>query len=91
MVNDGDHKTDWDHANWIAPTLYTEKDSLTLTDLKWIKATSGWEKPNVNKSVSGNTLTINKVKYENGIGTHSNSIIEFDVPKVTPVLKRLLD
>ncbi|WP_269686103.1 NPCBM/NEW2 domain-containing protein [Flavobacterium lacustre] len=81
VVNDGDHKTDWDHANWIAPTLYTEKDSLKLTDLKWIKATSGWEKPNVNKSVSGNDLTINKVKYENGIGTHSNSIIEFDVPE----------
>lgn len=81
VVNDGDHKTDWDHANWIAPTLYTEKDSLKLTDLKWIKATSGWEKPNVNKSVSGNNLTINKVKYENGIGTHSNSIIEFDVPE----------
>lgn len=81
VVNDGDQKTDWDHANWIAPTLYTEKDSLKLTDLKWIKATSGWEKPNVNKSVSGNNLTINKVKYENGIGTHSNSIIEFDVPE----------
>ena len=81
VVNDGDHKTDWDHANWIAPTLYTEKDSLKLTDLKWIKATSGWEKPNVNKSVSGNNLTINKVKYKNGIGTHSNSIIEFDVPE----------
>jgi hypothetical protein len=81
VVNDGDHKTDWDHANWIAPTLYTEKDSLKLTDLKWIKATSGWEKPNVNKSVSGNDLTINKVKCENGIGTHSNSIIEFDVPE----------
>jgi hypothetical protein len=81
VVNDGDHKTDWDHANWIAPTLYTEKDSLKLTDLKWIKATSGWEKPNINKSVSGNDLTINKVKYENGIGTHSNSIIEFDVPE----------
>lgn len=81
VVNDGDQKTDWDHANWIAPTLYTEKDSLKLTDLKWIKATSGWEKPNVNKSVSGNDLTINKVKYENGIGTHSNSIIEFDVPE----------
>ena len=81
VVNDGGDKTDWDHADWIAPTLYNGKDSLMLTNLKWIKATAGWGKPAINKSVSGNNLTVNKVKYENGIGTHSNSIIEFDVPE----------
>lgn len=81
VVNDGGDKTDWDHADWITPTLYNGKDSLKLTSLKWIKATSGWENPRINKSVSGNDLTVNKVKYENGIGTHSNSIIEFDVPE----------
>lgn len=81
VVNDAGDKTDWDHADWIEPTLYNGKDSLKLTSLKWIKATSGWEKPKVNQSVSGNALTVNKVKYENGIGTHSNSIIEFDIPE----------
>lgn len=81
VVNDGGDKTDWDHANWIEPMIYKGKDSLKLTSLKWIKATSGWQKPTVNQSVSGNMLTVNKVKYENGIGTHSNSIIEFDLPE----------
>jgi alpha-galactosidase len=81
VVNDGGDKTDWDHANWIEPILYKGKDSIKLTSLKWLKATAGWEKPRVNQSVSGNALTVNKVKYENGIGTHSNSIIEFDVPE----------
>jgi hypothetical protein len=81
VVNDGDEKTDWDHANWIEPTIYKGKDSIKLTSLKWIKGTSGWQKPKINLSVSGNTLTVNKVKYENGIGTHSNSIIEFDLPE----------
>jgi alpha-galactosidase len=81
VVNDGGDKTDWDHANWIEPMLYKGKDSIKLTSLKWIKATAGWEKPRVNQSVSGGTLTVNTIKYENGIGTHSNSIIEFEIPE----------
>ncbi|MBF4472958.1 NPCBM/NEW2 domain-containing protein [Flavobacterium sp. HJJ] len=81
VVNDAGDNTDWDHADWINPTLYNEKDSLKLTNIKWKKATSGWQKPKINQSVSGNALTVNKVKYENGIGTHSNSIIEFDLPE----------
>lgn len=81
VVNDGGDKTDWDHANWIEPTLYKGNDSIKLSSLKWKKATSGWQKPNINQSVSGNSLITNKIKYENGIGTHSNSIIEFDLPE----------
>ncbi|WP_281636594.1 NPCBM/NEW2 domain-containing protein [Flavobacterium marginilacus] len=81
VVNDAGDNTDWDHADWINPTLYNEKDSLKLTNIKWKKATSGWQKPKINQSISGNALTVNKVKYENGIGTHSNSIIEFDLPE----------
>lgn len=81
VVNDGGDKTDWDHANWIEPTLYNEKKSIKLTSLKWVKATSGWEQVKVNQSVSGNSLSVNKVKYADGIGTHANSIIEFDVPE----------
>lgn len=81
VVNDGGDKTDWDHANWIEPTLYNAKDSLKLTAIKWVKATSGWNKPAINKSVSGNELIVNKIKYANGFGTHSNSILEFDLPE----------
>jgi hypothetical protein len=81
VVNDGGDKTDWDHADWIEPTVYNEKNAVKLSSLKWIKATSGWEKAKVNKSISGNDLKVNKVKYEDGIGTHSNSIIEYDVPE----------
>ena len=54
VVNDGGDKTDWDHANWIEPTFYNEKDSIKLSSLKWVKATSGWEKLKLNQSVSGN-------------------------------------
>lgn len=81
VVTDGGDNTDWDHGDWIAPTLYHGKDSIRLTSLKWIKQTAGWGRSTVNRSVSGNDLVVNNVRYPDGIGTHSNSIIEFDIPE----------
>lgn len=81
VVSDGGDKTDWDHADWIAPRLYNGKDSLLLTSLKWVKATSGWGNSEINKAVSGNNLAVNKIPYKNGIGVHANSIVEFDLPE----------
>ena len=56
MVTDGGDNNDWDHADWIEPMLYNDKDSLLLTSLKWVKATAGWESPKLNKAVGGNAL-----------------------------------
>lgn len=81
VVTDGADNIDWDHADWIAPTLYNEKDTLLLNTLNWVKATAGWEKPHNNASVSGGKLIVNGTTYSNGIGTHSNSIIEYDLPE----------
>jgi alpha-galactosidase len=81
VVKDGGDNIDWDHANWINPMLYNEKDSLSLTSLKWRKAATGWGAAQVNASVSGNKLKVNGAIYEKGIGTHSNSIIEYDLPE----------
>lgn len=80
VVTNGGDNIDWDHADWIAPILYNEKDSISLTSLKWIKASSGWGNVRLNKGVSGSDLMVNKIKYETGIGVHSNSIVEFDLP-----------
>jgi hypothetical protein len=80
VTNAGDN-IDWDHADWIAPTLYNDKDAVSLTKLKWVKATSGWGTARLNKAVSGSDLIVNKIKYETGIGVHSNSIVAFDLPE----------
>jgi hypothetical protein len=80
-VSDAGDNIDWDHADWIAPTLYKGTDSLSLTSIKWNKATAGWGKVRVNKGVSGSDLIVNEQKFEIGIGTHSNSLIEFDIPE----------
>jgi len=80
VTNAGDN-IEWDHADWINPILYNEHDTISLTQLKWVKATSGWGTVGMNKSVSGADIAVNKTKYEKGIGVHSNSILEFDLPQ----------
>ncbi len=81
IVNNGGDNIDWDHADWIEPKLYNGKDTISLTSLKWKKATSGWGKVRLNKAVSGSDLTVNGIKYDNGIGVHSSSVVEFDLPQ----------
>jgi hypothetical protein len=72
---------DWDHANWINPVLHKGNDTISLTSLKWVKATSGWGKARVNKSVSGGDLIVDGKKYEQGLGVHANSVIEYEIPE----------
>jgi hypothetical protein len=77
----GVDNTDWDHADWINPVLYKGNDTISLTTLPWKKATAGWGKPRVNKSVSGGELIVDGKKYASGIGVHANSVIEYDLPE----------
>jgi alpha-galactosidase len=79
-VDNGGDNIEWDHADWIDPILYNDKDTLWLTTLPWKKATAGWGEVRINKSVSEADLIVNNEIRTNGIGTHSNSIIEFDIP-----------
>jgi alpha-galactosidase len=81
VVTDGGNGAHWDHADWIKPKLTGEKDSIYLTDMRWVSATSGWETVKINKSIAGNKLVVDDKVFENGIGTHANSIIEYDIPK----------
>ena len=81
VVTDGGDGSNWDHADWIEPKLTGKEGSANLTDIKWRDATSGWGSATVNKSVMGNKLIVDNREYSNGIGTHSNSIIEYDIPE----------
>ncbi len=81
VVTDAGDNYNYDHADWINPAIYKSNgDSLLLTSLNWVSATSGWGSVNKNKSLNGNTLTVNGQTYANGFGLNSYSIIEFDLP-----------
>jgi alpha-galactosidase len=81
VVTPGEDNNDWDHADWIEPTLHGREGSLNLSGIKWVHATSGWSIAKVDESVGGNTLIVNNKEYAEGIGTHATSIIEYDVPE----------
>ncbi len=82
VVTDAGDGYDYDHADWINPTLYKDNGkSLSLTDLDWVKASCGWGTVQKNKSIGGGKLTVAGKTYKKGIGTHANSIIEFDIPE----------
>jgi hypothetical protein len=81
VVTDGEDGSHWDHADWIEPKLIVNNIAQNLTEIKWTNASSGWGNAVINKSVGGNKLIVDNKEYANGIGTHSNSIIEYDIPE----------
>lgn len=80
VARDGGDGSAWDHADWLNPLLHRGADTLALTSLPWVQATAGWGKPTLHKSVSGAPLQIGIQLYRRGIGTHANSVLEYDIP-----------
>jgi alpha-galactosidase len=80
VVTPEDNK-EWDHADWIEPKILRKTDTLSLAGRPWVSATSGWSSAIVGKSVGGNDLTVDGRIYTDGIGTHSPSVIEYDLPE----------
>jgi O-glycosyl hydrolase len=70
-----------DHADWAQTRLVGPKGEMKLTDLKWVKATAGWGEAHVNQHVGGGDMTLSGAKVPYGIGTHSPSFIEYDLPE----------
>jgi alpha-galactosidase len=80
-VRDAGDGIAWDHADWLNLMLSggPKKPSM-LSGLPWKSATAGWGQTTVNKSVAGSPLIVASKAYETGIGTHANSMIEYDLP-----------
>ena len=80
VVDQGKRGTNWDHANWVDPVLHgPDGKQMALTELPWLKATAGWGKVLVDKSVVGTSLRIAGTAYSSGFGTHAHSVIAFDI------------
>ena len=81
VVTDGGDNYNYDHADWISPTIYKANgDSLKLTTLTPVNAISGYGTVQTNKSLNAGTLTINGKTYANGYGVNSYSTIQFNLP-----------
>jgi hypothetical protein len=80
FVKDGGDGFEHDHAVWVNPTLSGANGKMKVTDLKWTHATSGWGQPRVNRTCEDQPLMVDGKPVE-GIGTHSESTIIYDLPE----------
>jgi nitrous oxidase accessory protein NosD len=53
--------------------------TTNLSTLSWASATTGYGTIQLNKSINGNTLTLNGTTYSTGIGTHAPSTIVYNL------------
>jgi putative membrane-bound dehydrogenase-like protein len=81
VVTDGGNGYGCDWADWAEPRLVGDSGEKKLTDLKWKSAGADWGHVQINKNAEGAPLRINGKAVEYGIGTHANSVIEYDLPE----------
>ena len=83
VVEDGGNGTGGDHGAWFDPVLIlADGKKLSLTELEWKSAAQGWGTTAINTSPNGQPLLRSDGKpFEKGIGTHSHSIIHYELPQ----------
>lgn len=81
VVNDGGNGPSCDHADWINPKILTSSGEISLTEIKWKNVNASYGNININKSVTGQPLRVGGTVHAVGIGTHSTSIITYDLPQ----------
>lgn len=80
VVTDGGDGFGCDWADWVEPKLLGPKGELKLTSIKWKSATSQWGQVAIGKNANGGQLTVNGKPVSDGIGTHANSVIHYELP-----------
>ena len=81
-VTDGGDGDGEDHGAWFDPVFENGAGKqVKLSTLKWKSAKSGWGKIGYGISATGASLKTGKGKLQpDGLGTHANSVIVYDVP-----------
>jgi len=80
VVRDGGDGFGCDWAAWAEPKLVGPRGDKKLTELKWKSASTDYGSVQVNANVQGDPIQIAGQIVSDGIGTHANSIIVYDVP-----------
>ena len=80
VATDGGNGYACDWCDWAEPRLIAGRTEKKLTDLNWKAASSQFGSVQKNKNCRGEPLRIAGKPVEYGIGTHANSVIEFELP-----------
>ncbi len=81
VVGDAGDGYGCDWANWLEPTIVGSRVKKKLTSLKWKTASAEWGQVRKNKNAAGGALQVDGKVHTNGIGTHANSVIHYEIPK----------
>ncbi|MCC9607149.1 NPCBM/NEW2 domain-containing protein [Blastopirellula sp. JC732] len=81
VVTDGGDGFSCDWADWIDPKLTGPAGEKKLTDLNWKSAVTQWKSVKKDRNVEGQPMHVDGKLVVNGIGTHANSIIAYDLPE----------
>jgi putative membrane-bound dehydrogenase-like protein len=87
VVTDGGDGFGCDWADWVNPRFVGPKGETSLTELKWKSATAGFGEVRVNGNAGGKKASVGGKAVDKCLGTHANSVIEFDVPAGTTHFK----
>jgi nitrous oxidase accessory protein NosD len=63
---------------YAAPTV-PSTGPIDITDLPWVSATAGWGTIQLDASIKGNPITLRGTTYAEGIGTHADSTIVYNL------------
>lgn len=82
IADDGDNGYSCDWANWIDPMIHGKSGSMSLLDLPWKRATSGWGNVRKNQNCQGQPWSVDGTPLgTHAIGTHANSVIHYRLPE----------
>ncbi|OYP35183.1 PVC-type heme-binding CxxCH protein [Rhodopirellula sp. MGV] len=82
VADDGGDGFACDWADWIDPTLHGPKGDLSLVELGWKKATTGWGDVRKDANCQGQRWSVEGRSIgRHAIGTHANSVIHFQIPE----------
>ncbi|MFT5130322.1 MAG: hypothetical protein ACI8W8_003953, partial [Rhodothermales bacterium] len=82
VLADGGDGIGNDWGNWLNPRFVGPSGDVGTTTLKWVSATTGWNKVELGKSANGGEIKVgDKVYGKESIGTHADSLIVYDRPE----------
>jgi putative membrane-bound dehydrogenase-like protein len=71
----------YDWADWIEARFVGASGEWKLSEVPWLRASSGFGSTLVGKSCEGGPLVVDGVTYRDGIGTHAASEVVYRIPE----------
>ncbi|MFN3648789.1 MAG: DUF1549 domain-containing protein [Armatimonadota bacterium] len=83
VASDGGNGGNSDWVDWAEPRLVGTYGEQPLTKLPWRSASTGYGQVRLGQNVVEQPLRLGDRTFADGIGTHANSVLVYDLPKGT--------